>query len=147
MSLKPLSRLISEIDSNKKQDVFISYEINDLDENILEFIKSLKEKNLKVYNKSFDEQSSKKELKTMFADASLVIIFLSKKYIQKNKHLIIESISSNQDIDENVILPIWHRTSKNEMLALKEVLENNICRNTFSHDLDDITVEISEIFG
>jgi len=145
MSLKPLSRLIYAIESTKKQDVFISYDASDLDETILEFITSLKNKNLKVYGKSIHEQSAKKEMQTLFVDASLVIVFLSKKYLQRNKYVEIESINANQDIDKNIILPIWHRTSKNEMLASKELLENNICRNTFSHDLEELTTEISEI--
>jgi len=145
MSLKPLCDLLYKNDSTKKQDIFISYDASDLDETILELITSLKERNLKVYGKSIHEQSSKKQLKAMFADASLVIIFLSKKYLLKTKDARIECINANQDVDKNIILPIWHRTSKNEMLASKELLENNICRNTFSHDLEEIATEISEI--
>jgi len=145
LSLKPLSHLIYAIESTKKQDVFISYDTQDLDETILELITSLKEKNLRVSSKSIDKQSSENELNALFLDASLVIVILSKNYLQKNKYLAFERISSNQDIEENIILPIWHRSSRNEMFASKELLENNICRNTFSHDLDHISTEISEI--
>jgi hypothetical protein len=145
MSLTPLFSLIPEIKSDKKHDVFISYNENDFDETIAEFIQLLEKKGLRVLNMNIDEKTSKIGLKTMFANARLGIIIPSVKYFLKNKNLITEELNLNLDAHKNVILPLWHRTSKNEMLSFNNLLENNICRNTFSHDLEDITSEISEI--
>lgn len=82
----------------------------------------------------------------MFDEAKLVIIILSEKYFQKNKSLIKEEVNSNKDAYNNIILPVLHKVSKKEMIVLKKVLDNNICRNTFSYDLEDVTTEISEQF-
>ena len=143
-SLKSLSDLIYKDNyMHKSCDIFVSYDKGDMDDTIQLFIDSLKEKGLNVSSGDIGHINEKKNVR--LTDTKLGIVFLSKNYMQNHKNnLEVKPIHLNQDIHENVILPIWHRTSKNEMLELKDVLENNISRNTFSYDIEDIACEIVE---
>ena len=146
-SLQPISDLIKKNNQldHKKEHIFISYSENDFDETIQSLIDILKEKGMEINFERIEECFSFEDIGNKFSEARLSILILSKNYLKSHGNSIIENVISNEYEKESVILPIWHKISKNEMFELKDLLEKNIHRNTFSYDMEDIASEVVEI--
>ena len=49
--------------------------------------------------------------------------------------------------DEQVILPIWHDITKQELIEYSPSLADKVARSTGTHTVEEIAVEIIDVIG
>lgn len=138
------------IDSNSinKYDFFISHASEDKDAFVRELTESLNEKNFTVW---YDEKSLKlgdsltDSINAGIAHCVMGIVVLSPDFFQKRwPKRELAALMAREDGGEQVILPIWHNISINDVRANYPLLADKIAVNS-EIGVDRVVMKIIEV--
>jgi hypothetical protein len=151
MSLQSLDKFMplnTDEKTEKQYDVFISHASEDKDDFARPFATLLKEKGLKVWYDEFELKIGDKLRrkideglsKTRYGVVVLSNFFFAKEWPQKE----LDGLFAIEDNGQDVILPIWHKISKNEVLKYSPTIAGILALNTSSFSIEEIAEKIVE---
>lgn len=135
--------------SAERFDVFISHASEDKDEIARPLAAALQSHGLKVW---FDEftlrigDSLRRKIDEGLANSRVGLVVLSPTFLNKgwtNHEL--DGIVTRSVTGEQVLLPIWHKLSKQDVIAYSPSLADKLARNTANHTVEEIAAEIADL--
>lgn len=136
-------------DDDKHFDIFISHASEDKDDVVRPLAISLRQEGLSVWYDEFELRigdSLRRKIDKGLANSKFGLVVLSKSFISKGwTNYELDGIITKVVTGEQVILPIWHNITKNEIIAFSPSLADKLARNTATHTTDEIAKEIAEL--
>lgn len=137
--------------SYMKYDVFISHASEDKDSVVRPLAQALVTRGLKVWYDEFELKigdSLRRKIDRGLAKSRFGIVVLSQSFIKKGwTNYELDGIISKANTGEQVILPIWHGITKQEVLDYSPSLADKVARNTASYTIEEIAEEIAELIN
>lgn len=137
------------LDNYMEYDVFISHASEDKDSVVRPLAQALVEQGLKVWYDEFELKigdSLRRKIDRGLSKSRFGIVVLSKAFIKKGwTNYELDGIISKVNTGEQVILPIWHGITKQEVLDYSPSLADKVARNTASYTVGEIAEEIAEL--
>ena len=104
---------------------------------------------LKVWYDEFELKigdSLRRKIDLGLAHSRFGIVVLSKSFIKKGwTNYELDGIISKANTGEQVVLPIWHGITKQEVIEYSPSLADKVARNTASYTVNEIAEEIAEL--
>lgn len=133
----------------RKYDIFISHASEDKDEVVRPLAYALQSSGLKVWYDEFEMKigdSLRRKIDKGLANSKFGIVVLSKDFIKKGwTQYELDGIITKATTGEQVVLPIWHNITKQEVIDFSPSLADKLARNTSSFTVDEIAKEIAEV--
>ena len=147
----PLSTIPSLVrnDNDVEYDVFISYASEDKEDVVAPLADALRAGGLKVWYDEFElgiGDSLRKKIDRGIASSRFAIVVLSKAFFNKGwpnyelDGLVTKAVSGDQ-----VLLPVWHKITKDEVVSYSASLADKVARNTSTQTVEEIADEILEV--
>lgn len=134
---------------NREYDVFISHASEDKDDIVRPLAEALREKELKVWYDEFELKigdSLRRKIDKGLANSKFGIVVLSKSFIGKGwTNYELDGLVSRAVTGEQILLPIWHKITKQEVIDYSPSLADKLARSTATHTIDEIASEIAEL--
>ncbi len=132
-------------------DVFISHASEDKDEVVRPLAHALQREGLKVWYDEFELKigdSLRRKIDTGLANSRFGIVVLSKSFINKGwTNYELDGIVTRAVSGEQIILPIWHNVTKQEVINYSPSLADKLARNTTVSTIEEIASEISNLIN
>lgn len=155
---RPLSEVPSlvrdNIPSQKKRggeayDVFISHASEDKNGFVRPLAEALITQRLKVW---FDEMtlqigdSLRQKIDEGLANSKVGLVVLSPSFINKGwANYELDGIVTKAVSGEQVLLPIWHNITKQQVVDFSPSIADKVARSTATHTIEEIAMEIAEL--
>lgn len=130
-------------------DVFISHASEDKDEIVRALAESLINLGLKVW---YDEltlrigDSLRQKIDAGLAKSRVGLVVLSPSFIAKGwTNYELDGIVTKSITGEQILLPIWHNITKQQVIDYSPSLADKVARSTATHTVDEIAQEIFEL--
>lgn len=128
-------------------DVFVSHASEDKDDFVRDFVNCLKQNGLKVWYDEFTLRvgdSLRRSIDNGLKNSRYGIVVLSEAFFSKEwPQRELDGLFAREINGEKVILPIWHKISKNEVLKFSPIIADMLALNTSSFTIEEIAKEIS----
>lgn len=132
--------------TEKEFDAFISHASEDKDDFVRPFATLLIEKGLNIWYDEFELKIGDKLRrkideglsKSRYGIVVLSNFFFSKEWPQKE----LDALFAIEDSGQDVILPIWHKISKNEVLRYSPTIAGTLALNTLNFTIEEIVEKI-----
>jgi hypothetical protein len=135
--------------AEKKYDVFISHASEDKDEVVRPLAHALRDRGLTVWFDEFEMKigdSLRRKIDKGLANSRFGIVVLSKIFFKKGwANYELDGIITKAVTGEQVVLPIWHNITKQEVIDFSPSLADKLARNTSSYTVEEIAEEIAEV--
>jgi len=138
-------------ESSKKHDVFISHASEDKDSFVRPLAKELTTLGFDVW---YDETSLKvgdslrEKIDKGLASSRFGIVVLSEAFFAKNwPQYELNGLVAKEIHGGKVILPIWHKVSKDEVLQFSPTLADKVALNTSISSISEIAKQLAEVLG
>ncbi|EJL6392859.1 DUF1883 domain-containing protein [Vibrio vulnificus] len=157
---RPLSEIPSLVRDNvpspeesggETHDVFISHASEDKDELVRPLANALISRGLNVW---FDEMtlrigdSLRQKIDKGLANSKVGLVVLSPSFIKKGwTNYELDGIVTKTVSGEQVLLPIWHNITKQQVVDFSPSLADKVARSTATHTIDEIANEIAELLA
>lgn len=132
-----------------RYDVFISHATEDKDDIVRPLAKALIAKGLRVWYDEFSLKlgdSVRRKIDAAVTNSRFAIVVLSHAFFAKDwPQYELDGLVTRENSGEQVILPLWHRITKNEVLARSPSLVDKLARNTSDFTVEEIATEIAEV--
>ncbi|MCX7072100.1 MAG: DUF1883 domain-containing protein [Gammaproteobacteria bacterium] len=132
-------------------DVFISHASEDKDDVVRPLAIALQRENLKVWYDEFELRigdSLRRKIDQGLANSRVGLVVLSQSFISKGwTNYELDGIVTKSVSGEQVLLPIWHNISKQQVIAFSPSLADKVARNTLTHTVEEIAKEIAELLA
>lgn len=129
-------------------DVFVSHASEDKDDFVRDFVKCLQQNGLKVWYDEFTLRvgdSLRSSIDNGLKNSRYGIVVLSEAFFSKEwPQRELDGLFAREVNGEKVILPIWHKISKNEVLKFSPIIADMLALNTSSFTIEEIAKEISD---
>lgn len=106
-------------------------------------------KGLKVWYDEFELKigdSLRRKIDKGLAKSKFGVVVLSKAFIKKGwTNYELDGIITKTNTGEQVMLPIWHNITKNEVIEFSPSIADKVARNTASNTIEEIADEISDL--
>lgn len=129
-------------------DVFVSHASEDKEDFVRDFVKSLQQRGLKVW---YDEltlrvgDSLRRSIDNGLKNSRYGIVVLSVPFFNKEwPQRELDGLFAREVNGEKVILPIWHKISKNEVIKFSPIIADMLALNTSSFTIEEIASEIAQ---
>jgi hypothetical protein len=146
---RPESSPINNEQESKKYDVFISHASEDKDEIVRPLAYALQKQGLSVWYDEFELKigdSLRRKIDKGLANSKFGIVVLSKEFIKKGwTNYELDGIITKAVSGEQIVLPIWHNITKQEVIDFSPSLADKLARNTSSYTVQEIAEEIAEL--
>ena len=130
-------------------DVFISHASEDKDDLGHPLALALKDTGLKVWYDEFELKigdSLRRKIDQGLANSRVGIVVISHAFIKKGwTNYELDGLVTKSVTQEQVLLPIWHNISKNEVIDYSPSLADKVARNTATHTVEEIAQEIYDL--
>jgi hypothetical protein len=130
-------------------DVFISHASEDKETIVRSLVSELVNQGLKVW---FDEftlrigDSLRQKIDKGLVRSRVGLVVLSPSFIAKGwTNYELDGIVTRAVSGEQLLLPIWHNITKQEVVDFSPSLADKVARSTATHTVQEIAVEISEL--
>ena len=148
---RPLSTVPSLVRTEKdvQYDVFISHASEDKNDVVTPLADALRTRGLSVWYDDFELKigdSLRRNIDRGISSSRFGIVVLSKAFFGKGwpnyelDGLVTKSIDGDQ-----VLLPIWHNITKDEVISYSPSLADKLARNTTMQTVEEIAEEIVEV--
>lgn len=135
--------------SEREYDVFISHASEDQDEIVRPLAHSLRELGLEVWYSEFSLQigdSLRRKIDLGLAKSKFGVVVLSQLFFAKNwTNYELDGLVTRSVTGEQILLPIWHKVSKQEVVKYSPSLADKLARNTAMYTVQEIAKEIAEV--
>ena len=136
-------------DDFKEYDVFISHASEDKDEVVRPLANQLRDKGLDVWYDEFEMRigdSLRRKIDLGLAKSRFGIVVLSRSFLQKGwANYELDGIITRSVDRSQVMLPIWHSISRDEVVSYSPSIADKVARNTSTHTIDEISTEIADL--
>lgn len=140
---------ISELQETKEFDFFISHATEDKDEIVRDLANALIEVGFEVWYDEFEMKigdSLRKKIDQGLSKCRYGIVIISPSFVKKNwTEYELNGMVAREMNGHKVILPIWHKISKNEVLEFSPPLADKLALNTSVHTINDIVESLKEL--
>lgn len=140
---------ISELQESKEFDFFISHATEDKDEIVRDLANALIEVGFEVWYDEFEMKigdSLRKKIDQGLSKCRYGIVIISPSFVKKNwTEYELNGMVAREMNGHKVILPIWHKISKNEVLEFSPPLADKLALNTSVHTINDIVESLKEL--
>lgn len=138
-----------EIPTTGEYDVFVSHASEDKDEVVRPLAKSLASVGLRVWYDEFELRigdSLRRKIDAGLAKSRFGIVVLSHSFFAKNwPQYELDGLVTREMTGQQIILPLWHRITKSEVIARSPSLADKVARNTADFTIDEIANEIADV--
>ena len=135
--------------SEYTHDVFISHATEDKDDVVRPLAQALINKNLRVWYDEFElsiGDSLRRKIDEGLAQSRFGIVVLLHAFFEKNwPQYELDGLVTREMVGEQVILPLWHRITKEEIISHSPSLADKIARNTSNSTIAEIAQEIADV--
>jgi len=135
----------------RQYDVFISHASEDKDEVVRPLATALQQEGLKVWYDEFELRigdSLRQKIDKGLANSRFGIVVLSKNFIRKGwTNYELDGIVTKAVSGDQIILPIWHDITKQEVINYSPSLADKLARNTAVYTIEEIATEIAEVIN
>lgn len=135
----------------RQYDVFISHASEDKDDVVRPLAMELQQQGLKVWYDEFELKigdSLRRKIDKGLANSRFGIVVLSKDFIRKGwTNYELDGIITRSVSGEQVVLPIWHNITKQEVIDYSPSLADKVARNTAVYTIEEIACEIAEVIN
>lgn len=155
---RPLSEVPSLVRDNvppstetggETYDVFISHASEDKDGFVRALANALIDTGLKVW---FDEMtlgigdSLRQKIDRGLANSRVGLVVVSPEFINKGwTNYELDGIVTRTVSGEQILLPIWHNITKQQVMDFSPSLADKVARSTATHTVEEIASEIAEL--
>ena len=130
-------------------DVFISHASEDKSEILRPLAASLMEHGLSVWYDEFELRigsSLRQTIDRGIAQSRFGLVVLSPSFFGKGwTEYELDGLVTRSVSGEQVLLPIWHGVTKQEVMDFSPSLADKLARSTTSHTVSEIAAEIAEV--
>ena len=134
---------------SKEYDFFISHATEDNDEIVRDLASALRENNFKIWYDEFELKigdSLRKKIDQGLSRSRYGIVIISPSFVRKNwTEYELNGMVAREMNGHKVILPIWHKVSKDEVLKFSPSLADKMALNTSIHTIEDIIKSLKEL--
>ncbi len=134
---------------HREYDVFISHASEDKDDVVRPLAFALQSAGLKVWYDEFEMKigdSLRRKIDKGLATSKFGVVVLSKDFIKKGwTNYELDGIITKATTGEQVVLPIWHNITKQEVVDFSPSLADKLARNTAAFTVEEIAKEIIEV--
>lgn len=150
-SLFQENEILTDSDSLKEYDVFISHASEDKEKIVRPLATALQNRGITVWYDEFELKigdSLRRKIDRGLAKSRFGIVVISRSFIAKGwtnyelDGMITKSISGEQ-----IMLPIWHDITKQEVIEYSPSLADKVARNTATSTVDEIADEIASLIS
>ena len=157
---RPLSEVPSLVRDNvppptetggETHDVFISHASEDKDDFVRPLANALINKGLNVW---YDEMtlrigdSLRQKIDKGLANSRVGLVVLSPAFINKGwTNYELDGIVTRTVSGEQILLPIWHNITKQQVVDFSPSLADKVARSTATHTIDEIAAEIADLLN
>lgn len=139
----------SSPDTQKEYDVFISHASEDKESIVRPLANALVAEELVVWFDEFELRigdSLRRKIDRGLAKSRVGLVVLSQSFISKGwTNYELDGIVTRTVGGDQILLPIWHNISKNEVVEYSPSLADKVARSTATHTVDEIAFEIAEL--
>ena len=133
----------------REYDVFISHASEDKEGIVRPLANALKDEGLKVWYDEFELKignSLRRKIDRGLATSRVGLVVLSQSFINKGwTNYELDGIVTRTITGEQILLPIWHKISKREVIEFSPSLADKVARSTATHTVEEIASEIAEL--
>jgi hypothetical protein len=133
----------------REYDVFVSHASEDKESVAKPLAEKLRRLGLKVWFDEFELKigdSLRRKIDRGLANSKFGIVILSKSFIKKGwANYELDGIVTKSISGQQVILPIWHDITKQEVIDYSPSLADKLARNTAINTIEEIAEEIKEV--
>lgn len=137
--------------NEKKYDFFISHASEDKDEIVRELAKALNESGFEVWYDEFQLKigdSLRKKIDQGLINSKYGIVIVSPSFIKKNwTEYELNGMVAREMNGHKVILPIWHKVTKDEVLTFSPSLADKMALNTAFYSIEEIVIQLKELIN
>lgn len=134
-----------------EHDVFISHASEDKDTIVRPLAAALVAEGLNVWYDEFELRigdSLRRKIDQGLANSRLGLLVLFHSFIEKGwTNYEVDGIVTRLVSGEQVLLPIWHNISKQEVMSYSPSLADKVARSTATHTVEEMAKEIAELIG
>lgn len=128
-------------------DVFISHASDDKDTIVHGLATALGAAGLRVWYDDFELRigdSLRRKIDHGIANSRFGVVVLSHAFFSKGwTNYELDGIVTKAGTGEQVLLPIWHNVSRDEVIAYSPSLADKLARSTATHTVEEIALEIA----
>jgi len=132
-------------------DVFISHATEDKDEVVRPLAHALQSLELRVWYDEFELRlgdSLRRKIDGGLARSRFGVVVLSPSFFAKNwPQYELDGLVTREMTGEQIILPLWHKVTKAEVISFSPSLADKVARNTSDSTVEEIAAEIAELVG
>lgn len=147
-SLHSFDVLKPQLIDQSSYDVFVSHASEDKDDFVRDFVKCLQQNGLKFWYDEFTLRvgdSLRRSIDNGLKNSRYGIVILSEAFFNKEwPQRELDGLFAREINGEKVILPIWHKISKNEVMKFSPIIADMLALNTSSFTIEEIAKEISD---
>lgn len=136
-------------DTKREYDVFISHSSEDKDAIVRPLANALRNRGLSVWYDEFELKigdSLRRKIDVGLAKSNFGIVVISRSFIRKGwTNYELDGLITRAVSGEQVLLPIWHDITKQEVIEYSPSLADKLARNTAVNTVDEIAAEITEV--
>lgn len=140
---------VEAMDANKEYDVFISHASEDKNDVVRPLANALKEKGVNVWYDEFEMRigdSLRRKIDQGLSKSRFGIVVISRSFIKKGwTNYELDGLMTKAVSGQQIILPIWHDITKQEVIDYSPSLADKVARNTSQDTVEEIADEIAEI--
>lgn len=133
----------------REYDVFISHASEDKDAVVRPLAHALSNGGLKVWYDEFELRigdSLRRKIDIGLAKSRFGVVVLSRPFFRKGwTNYELDGLVTRAVSGEQILLPIWHEITKQEVINYSPSLADKVARSTGTHTIDEIASEIIEI--
>ena len=130
-------------------DVFISHASEDKESVVRDLANALAAQDLRVWYDEFTlhiGDSLRQKIDRGLAASRVGLVVLSPSFISKGwPNYELDGIVERSISGEQILLPIWHNITKQEVVDYSPSLADRVARSTASHTVEEIATEIAEL--
>lgn len=131
----------------REWDVFISHATEDKDEVVRPLAHALQQAGLRVWYDEFELRigsSLRRKIDEGLARSRFGIVVLSHSFFAKNwSQYELDGLVTREMTGEQIILPLWHKITKAEVIDYSPSLADKLARSTSGLTVEEIAVEIA----
>ena len=147
--IKDPNLFILPADKSKEYDVFISHASEDKDMIVRPLTSALTKLGVKVWYDEFElhiGDSLRRKIDQGLSRSRFGIVVISRSFIKKGwTNYELDGLITNSISGKQILLPIWHNITKQEVIDFSPSLADKVARNTSLETIDEIAKEISEL--
>jgi len=130
-------------------DVFISHASEDKDAIVSSLASALTDQGLRVWYDEFTLRigdSLRQKIDRGLASSRVGLVVLSPAFISKGwTNYELDGIVTRTVSGEQILLPIWHNITKQQVIDFSPSLADKVARSTATHTVEEIAQEIAEL--